>query len=66
MIHFLSKYHDEQRISHRYLIAFATLITGIVDLFTIPFGYTCDYQADVICKIITKNLEERKQKRIIK
>ncbi len=63
MIHFLSKYHDEQKISHRYWIAYATLVTGIVDLFTIPLGYTCDYQADVITKVIMKGLERRKKER---
>ena len=60
MIPFLSKYYNEQKISHRYWIAFATLITGIVDLFTIPFGYVCNYQADVTQKVIIWRIEKRK------
>jgi len=60
---FISKLNNEHKILNRYWIAFATIVTGVVDLFTLPFRYTCDYQVDVITKVMLSDLEDRKKAR---
>ena len=60
---FLVKYQNEQLLSERYKVVFASIFANIVDLFVLPFGYLCNYGVDMIITVMKAGIERRSNRR---